>query len=101
MADNTNEDYSYVIACGSTGFLRRELIVSNTYGNSDVMLSVLRAVGKELAIADLKHKPFASTEIENITSAEAGQYTAALVIIPFVAAVGLGVFILVRRKYAR
>lgn len=101
MADNTTEDYSYVLACGSTGFLRKELLVSNTYGNSDVMLSVLRAVGKELAIADLKHKPFASTEIENITSAEAGQYTAALVIIPFVAAVGLGVFILVRRKYAR
>jgi len=101
MADNTTEDYSYVVACGSTEFLQKALLQSNTYGNSDVMLSVLRAVGKELAIANLSHKPFASTTIENITTAQANRYTAILVIIPAVAAIASGVYILVRRKYAR
>ncbi|MCQ2427629.1 MAG: GldG family protein [Clostridia bacterium] len=101
MADNTTEDYSYVLACGSVEFLQKSLLQSNTYGNSDVMLSALRAVGKELAIANLTHKPFASTKIENITTAEANRYTAILVIVPAVAAIGVGVYVLVRRKYSR
>lgn len=101
MADNTTEDYSYVLACGSTEFLSRKLLQSNTYGNDDVMLSALRAVGKELVIVGLNHKPFASTAIENITDAEANQYTAVLVILPAVIALGAGIYILVRRKYAR
>ena len=101
MADNTTEDYSYVLACGSTEFLSRKLLQSNTYGNDDVMLSALRAVGKELVIVGLNHKPFASTTIENITDAEANQYTAVLVILPAVIALGAGIYILVRRKYAR
>lgn len=101
MVDNTNEDYSYVVACGSTEFLSNPLLQSNTYGNTDVMLSALRAMGKELAIVDLKHKPFASTEIQNITTAEANGWTVALIIIPAILSLGIGIFVLVRRKYSR
>ncbi len=100
MADNTNEDYSYVMVCGSTDFLSRKLIQSNTYGNTDLMLSALRVMGKELVIANLDAKPFASTTMENITVAEANQWTAVLIITPAVLALGFGVYILVRRRYA-
>jgi hypothetical protein len=100
MVDNTNEDYSYVLACGSTDFLSRKLLQSNTYGNTDLMLSALRAVGKDIAIANLDHKPFASTTMENITTAEANQWTAVLIAAPAVIALGFGIYVLVRRKYA-
>ncbi len=101
MADNTNEDYSYVLACGSTDFLSNTLLQSNTYGNEDVMLSALRAMGKELVIVNLDHKPFASTEIENITTAEANAWTISLIAIPAVITLAVGTYVLVRRKYSR
>ena len=100
MADNTNQDYSYVMACGSTEFLSRKLLQSNTYGNTDLMLSALRVMGKDLAIANLDHKPFAKTTIENITTAEANQWTAVLIIVPAVVSLGFGIYVLVRRRYA-
>ena len=99
-ADNT-QDYCYVIACGSTEFLSNRLLRSNTYGNTDVMLSTLRAIGREITAVDLDHKPFASTKMENITIAQQKNWTAALIILPAVLSLGVGVYVLVRRKYAR
>lgn len=99
MVSNTDEDYSYVLACGSTDFLSSTLLLSNVYGNTDVMLSALRAMGKELVPVGITHKPFASTAIESLTTAEANRYTAVLVIIPAVASLVAGFYVLVRRKY--
>jgi len=100
MVDNTNADYSYVLACGSTEFATEDLLESAVYGNTDVLLSALRSMGKELVIVGLKHKPFASTDIEIITTAQANQYTIVLTVIPAVVVFGLGIFVMVRRKYA-
>lgn len=98
-SDGKNTDYSYVLACGSTDFLSKPLLQSNTYGNSDVMLYALRAMGKETVPVGLTLKPFSSTTIENITKSEQEQYTAVLIITPAVVTFGLGLFFLVRRKY--
>lgn len=98
-SDGKNTDYSYVLACGSTDFLSNALLQSNTYGNSDVMLYAMRAMGKETVPVGLTLKPFSSTTIENITKSEADQYTAVLIIAPAVVTFGLGLFFLVRRKY--
>lgn len=100
MVDNTNADYSYVLACGSTLFASRDLLQSAVYGNTDVLLSALRAMGKELVTVDLKHKPFASTDIDTITVSQANQYTVVLTVVPAVIIFGLGIFVMVRRKYA-
>lgn len=100
MVDNTNADYSYVLACGSTEFASEDLLESAVYGNTDVLLSALRSMGKELVIVGLDHKPFASTDIETITTAQANQYTVVLTVIPAVVIFGLGIFVMVRRKYA-
>jgi hypothetical protein len=99
MVDNTNEDYSYVLACGSTDFLSSTLLLSNTYGNTDMMLSALRATGRENVPVGLDIKPFASTTIETLTTAQANRWTIALILIPTLITAIAGVYVLVRRKY--
>ena len=99
MVDNTNEDYSYVLACGSTDFLSSTLLLSNTYGNTDLMLSTLRATGRENVPVGLDIKPFASTTIETLTTAQANRWTIALILIPTLITAIAGVYVLVRRKY--
>lgn len=100
MVNNTDADYSYVLACGSTGFLGTSLLQSNVYGNSDVMLSAMRAMGKEFVPVGLESKMFVSTNIESLTTAEANRYTVLLTVLPPVIVFGIGIFVLVRRKYA-
>ncbi len=99
MVDNENEDFSYVLACGSTDFLSSTLLLSNTYGNTDLMLSALRATGRELVPVGLKLKPFASTDIETLTTARANRYTIGLIVAPTLITAIAGVYVLVRRKY--
>ena len=99
MVDNTNEDYSYVIACGSTDFLSSKLLLSNTYGNTDMMLSALRATGRENIPVGLDIKPFNSTTIESLTTAQANRYTITLIVLPTLITAIAGVYVLVRRKY--
>ncbi len=99
MVDNENEDYSYVLACGSTDFLSSTLLLSNTYGNTDLMLSALRATGREFVPVGLKIKPFASTDIETLTTAQANRYTVTLILLPTLTTLIAGVYVLVRRKY--
>lgn len=100
MVDNENEDYSYVLACGSTDFLSSTLLLSNTYGNTDLMLSALRATGREFIPVGLEIKPFASTDIETLTTAQANRYTIILILAPTLITAIAGVYVLVRRKYA-
>ncbi len=100
MVDNENEDYSYVLACGSTDFLSSTLLLSNTYGNTDLMLSALRATGREFVPVGLDITVFASTEIEILTTAQANRYTIVLILAPTLITAIAGVYVLVRRKYA-
>ena len=100
MVSNQDADYSYVIACASTDFVSADMLQSIVYGNSDLLGSTLRAVGRETVIVDLAHKPFDQTEIETLTTAQVNQYTAILTIVPAMIVVVLGVFVVVRRKYA-
>ncbi len=99
MVDNQNEDYSYVLACGSTDFLSSTLLLSNTYGNTDLMLSALRATGREFIPVGLDLKPFATTNIETLTTAQANRYTIILILAPTLITAAAGIYILVRRKY--
>ena len=100
MVDNTNSDYSYVLACGSTQFASEDMLQSTVYGNTDVLLSAMRSMGKELVTVGLDHKPFASTDIDTITTQQANQYTVVLTAVPAAIIFGLGIFVMVRRKYA-
>lgn len=96
-----NETYqSYVIACASTAYGIADVIQSNTYGNSDILYAVFRAVGKENVPTDIDRKPFAQTEIEGLTTSDANTYTAVLTIVPAAIVFAAGLVVIIRRKYA-
>ncbi len=93
------EQTSYVYACGSPGFASSQnLLGASAYGNRDLLLTVLRDIGREPVPVGLKFKPFADLTIDTITQSEATQYTVVLAIIPAVAALVCGVVVIVRRK---
>ncbi len=100
MVSNDDADYSYVLAAASTAFVSQDLLQSNVYGNSDVLISALRSMGRETIVVDLNHKPFASTTIDSITTAEANQYTIILTVVPAAIVLGIGIYVTVRRKYS-
>ena len=94
----TVSEASYVIACGSTEFANDTLLQSQSYGNTDLLLSACRAIGREPVPVGLEPKPFADYTIDTITTAESTQYTIVLTVVPAVAAIAVGAVILIRRK---
>ncbi|MGM9684030.1 MAG: hypothetical protein ACI3XQ_10585 [Eubacteriales bacterium] len=94
----TVSEASYVIAFGSTDFASQKMLQSESYGNSDLLLSAFSIVGREPVPVGLDLKPFADSTIDTITSAEATQYTVVFAVIPVVASLVAGVIVIVRRK---
>jgi hypothetical protein len=58
-------------------------------------------MSKELVIVDLNHKPFAKTDIENITTHQITVASVILIAFPAVATTVTGAVILLKRKYRR
>ena len=96
----TTEQNAYVLACGSLEFATSKYLESTVYGNSDVLLSATTLMGRDAVPIGLSFKPFASFDISDITDAEANRYTLLLTVIPPVIILGVGIFVLVRRKYS-
>ncbi|MBQ7338463.1 MAG: Gldg family protein [Clostridia bacterium] len=100
----TVSHYSYVLACASTEFLCDELLMSNSYGNTDMISSVLRALGSDSMAARIDQylKPFHVTDVTEgyVVQSQKTGYTAVLMILPAVIFFGVGVVVIVRRKYA-
>ena len=99
VIDANNEMHnSYVLACGSTDFAYG---VSNTqYGNHTMLTYACSVIGRSEVSVSLDCKYFSDSEISNITSAEANQYTVVLTVVPAAIIFVAGVYIMVRRKYA-
>jgi hypothetical protein len=57
-------------------------------------------MGKEFIPVDLDIKPFASTEISEMSTEAKNSYTVILAVVPAAIVIGAGVFVLVRRKYS-
>ena len=93
------ETYSNVLACASTDFISSGAL-SSSYGNHSVLAYASSIMGRDTVSVSLDCKYFASTEISNITAAEANQYTVVLTVIPAAIIFAAGVFVMVRRKYA-
>ncbi len=91
---------SYVLACGSIEFATEKYLSSAVYGNADVLLAATTFMGRDVVPVGLDFKPFASFDISDITDAEANRYTLLLTILPPVIILGVGIVILVRRKYS-
>ncbi len=95
---NAIEDSAYVMVCGTTEFASDQYINSNAFGNADLLLSAFQMAGREPVPVGLKYKEFANYTIETATTEETTQYTVVLTVAPLVAAFGVGVFVIVRRK---
>ncbi len=100
----TVKHYSYVLACASSDFLCDELLLSNSYGNTDMLSSVLRSLGADSMAARIDQylKPFHDTTVTSdyVTASQKTGYTAFLMIAPAVLLFGTGIVVIVRRKYA-
>ena len=89
---------SYVVAFGSTEFASAEFLESASYGNADLLLSILREIGKEPVPVGMDIKPFADLSIDTITTKDATIYTVTLTLVPAVLAIAAGAIVLIRRK---
>lgn len=101
LANSSTTEYSYLMVSGSIDFASEALLQSNVYGNSDSLYSMLRIMQKEVVYINLTKKPFANTQIESLTTADATNYTLALSIIPASLVFISGIVVMVRRKRER
>ncbi len=96
IIDNNNY-YSYVMAAGSPSFASNKYLISNAYGNSDIIFTTMKFVGRDGILADIDMKPFDDYSL-TMTTKQANTLTARYaLIIPLITA-AIGVVILVRRR---
>ncbi len=89
--------YSYVMASGSPSFAYNNYLIDPSYGNSDVILSTLKLIGRDKVLADLDLKPFDDTS-SDATTAQSRTFTiCCTLILPAVVAI-VGTVIVVRRR---
>ena len=93
---------SYVCAFGSTAFADNELLRANAYGNTDVLLQVMRTLGRETVGVGLKFEPMYDDTVGTDYYTQTGNTirTVVLALIPAVLATVTGVWVLVRRRWA-
>ena len=98
----TIDQPTYVISLASTEFLTNEVLDSTAYGNTDVILSVLRNTGNEIVPVNVPLKAFYEYGVQSNTAYTQSNPTLwfwCLTIIPPVAALICCTVVTVRRKY--
>ncbi|MBQ8850187.1 MAG: Gldg family protein [Clostridia bacterium] len=93
---STNEA-SYVIATGCSEFALDEML-HGQYGNNMFLEYTLRIIAHEPVPVGLTFKPFGDYTIDTVTTAEATQYTVVFTVVPLILSLGIGIFVIVRRK---
>ena len=91
---------SYVGVIASADFSEETFLQSAVYGNNDALMRTFHQMGKELTTEGLSIKPFASTDISIITTAQMLYWTLALSLGPAIVITAIAVVILVRRRRA-
>ncbi len=91
---------SYVGVVNSVDFCSEDFLQSAVYGNGDILMRTFSNVGKEMVPEGLTIKPFASTDISTVTTAQMLWWTLGLALIPAVFFTLTGVVILIKRRRA-
>lgn len=96
-------DASYVCAIGSTEFASNAVLSSNAYGNTDLLLEVLRVIGREIEPVGIKFKPMYSAVAaeQYVLEAKPMQKLAVHVTLPALICAVSGIIVLVRRKFRK
>ncbi len=95
------QEPSYVCCIASTEFLSDTVLASDAYGNADVVLSTLRAMGREVIPVTLEFKAFMVWDIADKVLAENNPIPImiSLAAVPALICFGVGIYKNVRRKY--
>ena len=96
-------DASYVCAIGSTDFASNAVLSSNAYGNTDLLLEILRVIGREIEPVGIKFKPMYSALAgqQYVVEAKPMNKLAVHVTIPALICAVSGIVVLVRRKFRK
>ncbi len=96
-------DVSYVCAIGSTDFVSNQVLSSNAYGNADLLLSVLRTIGREIEPVGLNFKPFYAPEVSSTADIQFNPALAVwiLVLLPAVGCTVSCTVVLIKRRIRR
>ncbi len=110
--DRTSEGYNLVtltrdastdasvMVCSSTAFATESTLQSGVYDNGPFLLTAMDAMGKDEVPIRLKSQPFSDDTIHILTTAQARNITIALVALPVLAVLAVGLIVLIRRKFA-
>ncbi len=94
---------SFVCAVGSVDFVSDAVLGTTSYGNTDALLAILRGIGQEVMPVGLSIYELYSSEMdaEIHAASHTVAITVALAAIPAVLSLGIGIFVLVRRRVRR
>ncbi len=104
----SQQDRSFVTVIASTEFASDAVLTSDAYGNADVLMATLRALGREVAPANLdiiafkKYTMDADAALSGGVSLTRGSLITTAVLfaaIPALIFFGLGIYVTIRRKY--
>lgn len=97
-AENNEKYQNYVLAAGTDAFAEKTYLDSESYGNRDIIYSLMLAFGKEVVPVDLGIKVFDDLSLD-ITLTQANTWTAVLTaLLPAVILV-CGAVVLIRRRH--
>ena len=99
----STQEPSYVAVFGSTEFASDTILDSAAYGNTDVLTSTLRYMGREVMPANLEFKAFkvytVDTEVYTVNARSLIGTTVFMTLIPITVFIIAGVVVGVKRKY--
>lgn len=104
----SQQDRSFVAVVGSTEFASDAVLTSDAYGNADVLMATLRALGREVAPASLDIIAYKNYTMDaeaalagGVSLSKGSMITTAVLFaaIPALIFFGLGIYVVVRRKY--
>ena len=94
-------DPTYVCAVASTDFASNDVLSTDSYGNADALVGMLRTVGREIVPVGLKWVTIYVDDMNAnyYTQTEVTVWTAVLVLLPGAVLLVAGVYVLVRRRF--
>jgi hypothetical protein len=84
----------------SVRFSSEDFLQSAVYGNTDTLLRVFTLLGQENVPERMTIKPFTSLDISIVTTSQMLFWTVTLAVGPALIVAAVGVFVLVKRRYA-
>ena len=101
LTEQTNAGATSTVGVvASARFASEDFLQSAVYGNTDTLLRVFTLLGQENVPEKMTIKPFLSQDISIITTSQMLLWTIGLSVIPALVVTVVGVFVLVRRRYA-